>query len=83
MTQALSSTSHSAVTTPFQPQIRWETHKEDTGERIRKLEDQFTTCNSREIDSNNIVLRTLQTHLSTGLRLTYQGRNQGGKGGLI
>lgn len=83
VTQSLSSTSHRVVTTPFQPQMRWETHREDAGERIRKLEDQFRTCNSGEIESNNTVLRTLQTQSSTGLRLTYQGRNQDGKGGLI
>lgn len=44
--QALSSIPPSKVTTPFQPQMRWETHKErDGGERRRKLEDQFRTHN--------------------------------------
>lgn len=54
VTQALSCTSHSKVTIPFQLWMRWETHKEDAGERVRKLEDQSRTCNRGEIVSNNV-----------------------------
>lgn len=83
VTQALSSTSHSKVTIPFRAQMSWEIHKEDTEEGIRKLEDQFRTCHTVEIGSNNMALRTLWTDMCTASDVLYQDRNRDCKGGLI